>query len=149
MKGFLGLDLANKSAIVWDNGTNRWVGTTLPQIARAIAGVLSHPSETANRYVYVSSFSLTNNDLIATAEKLTGSKWNRVEFSSEEKIKSALEGLSKGDFSAVPVLLRAATFTKEGTGDLEARHGLDNEKIGLPKENLEEVLSALFKNEKV
>jgi len=149
LKGFLGLDLAEHTAIVWDSGTHRWSGTTLSQIANAIVGVLSHPSETANKYVYVSSFSLTLNDLIATAEKLTGTKWNRVQFSSEEKIKSGQEGLAKGDFSVVGLLLRAATFTKEGTGNLEAKYGLDNELLGLPKENLEEVLSTLFKNEKV
>ncbi|KAH8815938.1 isoflavone reductase family protein [Xylogone sp. PMI_703] len=149
VKGFLGLDLATHTATVWDHGNERFVATTLPQIARAIVGVLSHPAETANKYIYVSSFNLTQNELVATAEKITGHKWSRVDWKSEEKIKTGLDGLAKGDFSVVSLLLRAATFTKEGTGNFEAKYGLSNELLGLPKENLEEILSELFKNEKV
>ncbi|RFU25305.1 hypothetical protein B7463_g11042, partial [Scytalidium lignicola] len=149
VKGFLGLDINTHTATVWDHGNERFATSTLPQIARAIVGVLSHPAETSNKYIYISSFDVTHNELVATAEKITGAKWKREDVKSEEKIKIGLDGLAKGNFSVVGLLLRAATFTKEGTGNLEAKYGLSNELLGLPKENLEEVLAASFKAEKV
>lgn len=104
-----------------------------------MAGVLLHPEETKNRYVYIQSFNVSQNDILAALEKATGTKWQVNHVDSDERIKTGKDLLQKGDFKGVGLLIVAANFNgKVDVGsDFTKAAKLDNDLLGLPKEDLQ------------
>jgi hypothetical protein len=54
--GFNGHDVAKHKATIWDSGDDKFSAATRATIARAVSAVLANPKETANQFLYVSSF---------------------------------------------------------------------------------------------
>ncbi|OJD29109.1 uncharacterized protein BKCO1_930001 [Diplodia corticola] len=130
--GFLGFDVAGRKASVWDGGVARWGTTNVKDIGRALVGLVTRGEaweKSANRYVYVAGFVVTQKEVLAAFEKVTGEKWSVEEVSVEARAKAAREGIEKGDFGKAADLLLAATFGKEELGTLPE---LWNEVVGLP-----------------
>lgn len=96
--------------------------------------------QSANKYVFIASFTTTQNETLKVFEKLTGEKWKVEQVSSKPVQKEGLEKLGKGDYSVAGQLIQAAIFSDEGLADVSKR--VWNEKLGLPKESLEDTLKA-------
>lgn len=139
--GFLGFNAQTKTAKLIDGGVAKFSTTNLDTIGLAIAKILLNPELTKNQYVAVTSFITSQSEVLAIAEKLSGEKWKVEELSSEALFKSGGEKLAKHDHSGVIDLLQAVTSTKENLGDYSVL-GLWNEKLGLPKEDLEQSVKA-------
>jgi hypothetical protein len=78
-------------------------------------------------------------------EKLTGKTWERTQVSSKEVLAPAQEKLSKGDYSAVPTLILYGVYGDHGWGDnRQISGGLWNDKLGLPKDDLETSLKTFL-----
>jgi hypothetical protein len=145
--GFLGFNIKNKAATIWDTGKGAWSGTNLNTIGLALVNLLSDSNlaSTANKYVYVASHTFTHNEILAAFERLTGEKWTVTHVDSKTSIAESKEKLAKHDHSAVGPLIQAAAFSDDGYGDFRTvPGGLWNEKLGLPKENLDADLKALL-----
>lgn len=74
--------------------------TLLSDVGLAVVGILTHPEETKNRQVYISSAQVTQNKMLELARKAAPSKTLEpytVKISDVEK--SNEEATSKGDFS--------------------------------------------------
>jgi hypothetical protein len=71
----MGFDAVNQTAIIYDSGEEMFTGTTLEGIGQSVIGVLSHPEETANRFVSVLSIKTCQNELLQAFQKVTGKKW--------------------------------------------------------------------------
>ncbi|KAF2431557.1 NAD(P)-binding protein [Tothia fuscella] len=142
--GFLGFNFKDHTAEIWDSGSAPFSTTNLPTIGLSLVKILSTESNlkaTANKYIYVASHTVSQNDILKAVEKITGSKWNVTSFSSKEVIPAELEKLGKHDYSGVMKLIQAAAFGDGGLGDFgKVEGGVWNEKLGLPKENFEEDL---------
>jgi hypothetical protein len=118
----------------------RYSANTLRQIARGLVKACQHPSETANRAIFIASFTTTNNEVLAALEKASGKKWDVVKVDSEKEIADGQEKRKNGDFMSSMAQNLCATWYTEGKGaDYEKSPGLDNEKLGLPLEDLEQV----------
>jgi nucleoside-diphosphate-sugar epimerase len=140
--GFLGFDAKSKTATLIDEGKGRFSTTNLRQIGRALIKALQKADETKNQVVYVSSFEVTQAELLPIVEKVTGGeKFSIKNVTSKELLESGNEKLKKGDFSGIPNLIKAGAFGGEGLGDHEPV-GLWNERLGLEKEDLEESVRA-------
>ncbi|USP81228.1 hypothetical protein yc1106_08502 [Curvularia clavata] len=139
--GFLGFDKSSKTATLYDNGEATFSAANLHQIGVATVKVLEHAEETKNQYVYISGFQTTQKEILAVAEKVTGTKWTVKNVDVKDHIEKGHAALSKGDFSGIPALLQGVTFSKEQLGDLSP-HGLWNDKLGIPKEDFEESVRA-------
>lgn len=85
---------------VFDGGDVPYEASNLAQIGRAVAAILSpdHFEKTSNQYVYINSFTLTQNSVIKALEKATGSKFKVTHMSSEEVWK---QGQGKNEDSRV------------------------------------------------
>lgn len=59
--------------------------------------VLHHPDETANQYVYVNSFTLTQNLLLSTLERLQGVKYDKKVDTTAAIVARGEYKLSHGD----------------------------------------------------
>ncbi|KAF2829975.1 isoflavone reductase family protein [Ophiobolus disseminans] len=140
--GFLGLNLASKSANIYDNGTATFSSTNLHTIALSIIKALEKADVSKNQYVFVSGFQTSQKEILEVAEKVTGEKWNVTHGSGKALIEEGQAKLQKGDFSGILNLIQGATFEAgEQLGDLSPE-GLWNEKLGLPKDDLEKTIRA-------
>lgn len=82
-----------------DSGNARFSAALLSTIGDAVVGVLSHPEETRNRSVYVEDITVSQNQLLAIAQKLQpGKGYKPVHVDLAEVVKKSYEGLAKGDF---------------------------------------------------
>lgn len=73
--GFLGFDLGNREATLYDRGEGAGDLTTLPDVCKAVRAVLKHaPQETANRWVHVNTFRLTQAQILENLQTATGGR---------------------------------------------------------------------------
>jgi hypothetical protein len=141
--GFLGFSFANKSATIYDDGTAIFSATNMRIIALAIIKSLKDPAATKNQYVYLSSFQTTQKQILKAAEKITGEKWAVEHVAVKDLIALGKAKMQNGDYTGIVDLLRGATFDARQIGDLTSA-GLWNERLGLPKDDFEESIRAVF-----
>ncbi|KAM0427918.1 hypothetical protein ACHAPT_007378 [Fusarium lateritium] len=106
----MGFDISNKTALIYDFGTEKFTGTTLEGIGQSVVGILQHPEATANRYVKVMSIKPSQNELLEAFESVTGSKWNVQRSTTKELIDGAREKHEKGDRGWILALAVAQLF---------------------------------------
>jgi len=136
--GFLGTSLSTHTATIIDSGNVRYYTTTRAQIGRAIASILLKPTETANKYLFITSFITTQNQVVKACEEVTKEKFGLEHVSAEERLKEGKEMLAKGDFRGIG---RLWNFWCHGEGRKKGvEEDLANELLELPKENLEVVI---------
>ncbi|KAL9619041.1 MAG: hypothetical protein Q9160_006296 [Pyrenula sp. 1 TL-2023] len=131
---------------LFDGGENLFSATTLKTVGDAVVGVLSHPEETKNRFVYVKDIDLTQKQLLGIAKKIDPKKvWEEPAIvSTAELEKSSDESLAKGQVS-MPVMLayniRAIFGPPEYGGHFQK---VDNELLGI-KDKTEADVEALLR----
>ncbi|APA07638.1 hypothetical protein sscle_03g024080 [Sclerotinia sclerotiorum 1980 UF-70] len=95
MVGFI-MNAKGKRITLYDGGDRTSSTTTLPDIGRAVVGVLKHPEETKNRAVYVQSYATTLKNLAAVGKKVLGSDgWTENVASVDDIVAGAWEELNK------------------------------------------------------
>jgi hypothetical protein len=120
---------------VIDSGNEKFQASTLSHIGRAVAGILRHPDETANRYLATASFNLSANELVALVEELTGSKLAVSRVAAADLVKAGEEKLAAGDFRAFVDFLGAHN-SADGAGNALSEEESANGILGLPYEDL-------------
>lgn len=130
-----GFDAKAKKATIYDSGNEPFQTSSLSLIAKAVASVLKHPQETANKYLSIASFQPSLNEILRIAEDETGAKWTVENVSTQDLQKTGEEKLSKGDFSAFRELLRVHIH-RDGDGHSVPEGELANGLLELPKEDL-------------
>ena len=119
---------------LFDGGEKRFSATTLPSVAQAVVGVLTHPAETANRFVYVKDIDVSQKQLLAIVKKVAGpgKTWEEPVFvDTAELEKSSYESLAKGQVTPAVMynfLFRAVLGPEEYGGRFEKT---DNELLGI------------------
>ena len=137
------LDFANHKATLFDEGDNRISSSSLPNVGKAIAGILKNFETTKNKAVHTSEVILTQNKVLRIAEELRPDiKWEFSKVQTSAIIKEGLDGVGAGDFST-PVIMKIVTGTAFA-GDTYggAFDKTDNELLGV-KELTEEDLKKL------
>jgi hypothetical protein len=135
--GFFGFDLASKSVTLIDDRTAVFTTTTLSTVGKALAEMLKHPHETQNKYVFISSFNVSQRDILGVVEKVDGQKWTLKHTSSEEVLANGRRRLAAGDFAGIMDLTRGGAFGKLGLGDSRTHGQLWNDRMRLLKEDIE------------
>ncbi|EWC47841.1 hypothetical protein DRE_02723 [Drechslerella stenobrocha 248] len=140
--GLLGFDIPARRATIYDSGDRRFTASTFDMVSSAVVGVLSHPAETANKYVYVGSFTTTQNEILALLQSATGGDWTVERTTSGEKVDSGKANVVKRrDSAAIRPLVTAAMYHERGGSDYEKEVGLSNDLLGLKvEETLEKVV---------
>lgn len=118
---------------LFDGGKNVFSATTLDSVGQAVVGVLSHPEETKNRFVYVKDIDISQNQLLEIAKKVDpGKTWEEpIHVDTAELEKSSYESLAKGEVTPpvmVAFLLRVIFGPSEYGGRLTKT---DNELLGV------------------
>ncbi|KAG9053869.1 hypothetical protein FS842_006906 [Serendipita sp. 407] len=94
----LGFDIQARTATLYDNGDRKFHTTTVPSICRAITSLLADSSQSVNKVVHIHDFFITQLDVLKVTEEITGSKFAITKVDTNEMAKSAMEGLSRGEF---------------------------------------------------
>lgn len=148
-----GIDINERRVTFFDDGTQRLNTSTWLQVGRAVAELLSLPVHTSdetrtevtlssyrNNMVYVSSFAVSQKDMFESVKRVTGTtddEWDVTSESAKQRYGDACESMKTGDRAAFGRKLYTRYFY-EDAGLFEKLHGLDNEKLGLPEESLDE-----------
>ncbi|KAH0565101.1 hypothetical protein GP486_001501 [Trichoglossum hirsutum] len=148
--GSLGFGISSGTATIFDGGDKRFSTTNLATIGRAVASVLAHPAETANKHVYVSSFNTTQNEILSSLEKATQKTWTIKQRTTKEAMATGAEKLASGDRSGFYDMVLGITYG-DGYGTDFAKDttdGLSNELLALPKEELDVVIKEIVEGKR-
>ncbi|KAK1752979.1 hypothetical protein QBC47DRAFT_415712 [Echria macrotheca] len=139
--GSIGVNVKDKTATIVDSGNEKFQTSNLAHIGRAVAGILKHPDETANKYLATASFNPSQNEIVGIVEELTGEKYNVTRLKSEDLWKAGEEKLARGDFRAFGDFLKVWNHA-DGIGHAVEGSESANELLGVPYEDLRETLKA-------
>lgn len=143
--GLMGFDIKDRKASIVGHGNDTWSSTMRETIGLAVKNAMMVPEKTANRYMYIDSFTVSQNQVLASFEKVTGEKWAVTHVDAEELKKDGVEKMGKGDFSGAMSLLKYISCVDgHGANYMNYADGAD-ELLELPKQNLDEVLAAFVK----
>ena len=141
--GFLGFDLKTKIATICDSGDTLTNFSMLDAVGQATVGILTHPAETADRYVFINSIRATQNDILKALENVTGERWNIKRTTCEEESRLGREMMEKGDWSGVGHAIMGASYSG-GKYDFAQGRELDNQLLGVPHvEDLEKTVKLI------
>ena len=134
---------------LFDGGKSLFSATTLDSIGQAVVGVLSHPEETKNRFVYVKDIDVSQSQLLEIAQKIDpGKTWEEpVLVDTAEVEKSSYESLAKGEVS-MPVMIGFLMRVIFGPPEYGSRFvKTDNELLGVKgktEADVEELMRSLI-----
>jgi hypothetical protein len=156
-----GFDFQNKQVTFFDDGNTKINHSTWPQVGRAVAGLLSLPvtgtaggpclDQFRNRYCYISSFCASQKDIFDSVLRVTGTTeadWEIRYQDVKERYKQGLEvmkGQGDNHWTGFVQVLYSRVFYPDGSGNHEAKHGLQNDVLGLPKEDFDEATKLAIK----
>lgn len=141
----MGFDLNEKKAIVLNDGNGKWSTTTLASIGLAVKNAMLVPEKTANKYIYVNSFTLSQNDILTSLEKATGVTWDVDHVDAEEQKNAGMAKMAGGDFSGAMSIIRYM-HNVEGHGcNFATYKESSNELLSLPKLDLDDVIAGIVK----
>ncbi|KAH7389119.1 isoflavone reductase [Cadophora sp. MPI-SDFR-AT-0126] len=145
-QGFIGFNLATKSALLVDGGETKFTTSTVAQIARSLIAILNHAEQTANKLVFVESFTTTQVQVLGALEKVTGEKWNVSHAQAADIRSEGFKAMAEGDLVGGGV--KVITTIVLGKEALEDHRGVEggiwNDKLGLVMENVEEEVSKVL-----
>ena len=150
-----GFDFKTKTATFLDDGLTKMNTSTWEQCGRAMAGLFSLPqypedsddksvtiSRWTNDSVHVDSFFLSQRDMLDSILRVTGDKesdWTIKYQPAQERWQEGTEMMKEGGAKfgqGYVQKMYSRVFYKDGSGDFSDK--LDNERLGLPKEDLDE-----------
>lgn len=160
---FYGFDFKGKKVTLYDDGETKVNTSTLPQCGLGVARLLGlkilpeHEGDEGaclehfrNNFVRISSFRVSQKDMLESVLRVTGTEerdWDISHESSVERYKAGVEELKRGNRMGFGKLMYSRVFYQDGSGDFETSKGLQNEVLGLPKEDMDEFTKIAVESE--
>ncbi|KAJ3125815.1 hypothetical protein HK098_008203 [Nowakowskiella sp. JEL0407] len=160
-EGRYGFDFRNKTVLFYDDGEEKIPTATWPLTAKAVANLLAlkvYPDDEndtsltldsyRNKFVNVKSFNVSQKDMLASVLRVTGDSiddWKITNVKVEEYFMKYLQQLQKGDRPAFVRVLYSRFFFKGTSASIT---NFDNEKLGLPVEDLDEFTKVALEMDK-
>ncbi|KAM0262623.1 hypothetical protein ACHAQJ_001668 [Trichoderma viride] len=154
LPGAYGLDMRNRKAVFYGDGNSTVNTSTWQQCGRAIAALLSlkelpedeHDtaptlSQWCNKPLYISSFLASQRDILDSVHRMMGTTdadWEITNEPHEVRYKRGTEMLQKGIREGLGLVLYTRVFWPNGDGNFDAKRGLANKVLGLPKEDMDQ-----------
>ena len=146
--GFLGFDIPNHTATLYDEGKYSVSATTLPSISKAVVAIIHHPELTLNKRIYIADTSFTGQEALALLEKYTGTKWTVKHISTEDSYKQAAEYYAKGDLgNAIPSYILGVAYNGQGACNFQDK--TSNKGLGLGTISIEQIIKEAVERSKV
>ncbi|KAI0403536.1 NmrA-like family protein [Xylaria palmicola] len=143
---FLGMHVKERRFVFLDDGEGYFSCTTEENTAAGLVQALKVPEETKNTNVYLSDFAITQKQLLDAIERAQGAKYAVESVDTAKLIPEKQEAARKGDVFAAIELVSVGFVTGRYGGHLEKEGVIMNEKLGLPKHTLDEVVVGALKS---
>ncbi|KAI1198483.1 NAD(P)-binding protein [Nemania serpens] len=147
--GFMGWHFAEKRFALWGDGGGLFSCTTVPNTAAGLVRALGMRAETRNRNIFLSDFATTQRQLLDAIERVEGARYDVESIDGEKLIAEKQDEVRRGVESAASIypLIEGGFATGRYGGHLEAEPGavIMNERLGLPKKTLDEVVAAALR----
>jgi hypothetical protein len=148
--GVMGWDVAALKVTIFDSGSQEFNCTNIHQVAKAIASVLSHWDATRNQNVYVSSFRLTQNQMLDAFERLSRRKFKVTKDSSEGLVAKGAKSLAEGEWLKGYIqVMSASCYAPWGYNDFGTRAEKWNALLEMPEEDLDATLTWVLEEKKL
>ena len=147
-----GFDFDDRSLILYDDGNTKISTSTLSQVARAVAKVLSlrvlpdDESDTMitlsgflNQGVFIKSFVVSQNDMFESVKRVTrttDADWKVTNETTQKRYEDGLAQVKTGNMAGFGKMLYARSFFPSDSSDLSAK--AQNTLLELPNECLDE-----------
>ncbi|KFY43318.1 hypothetical protein V495_04023 [Pseudogymnoascus sp. VKM F-4514 (FW-929)] len=151
--GLWGIDPKARKATIWRGANAKTNTTTVAHTGEVAAAVLSLPeadlAKYKNKAVYAPSFHLSQREILEAVQRATGTTnadWDVTTREYNDVASEYESNIKKGDGMAPFIKFFVTHFVEGLGGDFD--HKVDKaeleklEKLGLPKDNLEEVIKA-------
>ncbi|KAI4843327.1 NAD(P)-binding protein [Aureobasidium sp. EXF-8845] len=111
----------------------------------AVAGIVALPVEELeakwkDKSFFVSSFRVNQREMLDSVHRVLGTSdedWTIEYQTSKQRYEDGNRDMQNGDFTGFARAMYARVFYPDGSGDFETSHGLDNEALDLPSEDLD------------
>lgn len=152
-----GFDFKDRSLILFDDGNIKINTSTFAQCGRAVAAFFSLkllPEDAddkspaianwvaAKETVRFASFRVSQRDMFESVQRVTGTTeadWKVTREVGQKRFEGALEEMKSGNFmKGFGTRMYTRVFLPDAAGDFESKIGLQNDILGLPKEDLDE-----------
>ncbi|KAH8600716.1 hypothetical protein B0O99DRAFT_609301 [Bisporella sp. PMI_857] len=137
--GTFGLSLKDKTIRILDSGNELVSTSSLPYVGKAVAAILLHEVETANRYIEIAEFTTSQNQILAIFEEDTGTKFIVANAKTADIEKTGHSKLDSGDHSAFIDFLLVYNF-RDGKGHSFHVEEETEQILGLPKGDLKRTI---------
>lgn len=151
-----GFDFDKRSLTLYDDGNTKNSTSTLSQVGRAIAKVLSLKefpedendksltlSTFLNKSVYIKSFVVSQNDIFESVKRVTSTAdtdWTTTHEDTKKRYEDGLAQVKVGNMAGFSKMLYARAFYPDDPNDLSGK--AQNELLELPDESLDEATKA-------
>ncbi|KPI36717.1 uncharacterized protein AB675_10071 [Cyphellophora attinorum] len=150
--GFLDFDISKRHVTLWDKGDTRYSAITVADLGNAVVGVLQHPSETANRYVFAHSVTASQREVLNVLEGQTRQKWNVEPVTTEDEVAKAQKALATGDYAAAVRLAQATAFSNlpnmQQDFDADEKDRVVNDLLGIEMKSVAAVVEEVLTSER-
>jgi hypothetical protein len=150
--GMWSVNIPGKQATLYNVGDAKFNTTTLGQVGRGVAALLSLPddklSSFKNRPLYLRSFLISQREILESAIRATGTKesdWDIKTQEPEVAIKASREAVAAGNPMAFVGEFYTAHMQEGRGGNYNEKAAKDAEVLRLKEESLDEVMEAVVK----
>jgi uncharacterized protein YbjT (DUF2867 family) len=151
-QGMWNVDIPGKKAILQNVGDAKFNTSTLSQVGRGVASLLSLPDEKLNGYknspIYLRSFLISQREILDSAIRATGTKesdWDVRTQDPEVTIQAARDAVAAGNPMAFVGEFYTAHMQQGRGGNYEEKAAKDAAVLGMEEENLDEVVKRVVK----
>lgn len=146
--GFLGFDLANKKATLWDGGEAHFSATNEDDFGAAVVSILTKPSEVANQYIYAATVTTSQKAILESLEAQTGQMWTVENVNTDDEIAAGRKKMAEGDFTGAFALVQAASYgsLKGSRANLAVDEKLANSILRLPEGSVDETVKEVLES---
>ncbi|KIM21338.1 hypothetical protein M408DRAFT_333535 [Serendipita vermifera MAFF 305830] len=141
---FLGFDIPNKKATIYSGGNARINTTNLDTIGAAVAAILANPSQYKNKFIRISDFHVSQNEILSILEAETGSKFSIEEVDVDKLKEDSGRGLAAGEWNDANIygVVKGSIFGSNSSANWGPSD--DTEGLGIPKKDLRTELKKLI-----
>lgn len=136
----MGFDVRKRSAVIYDDGTEEFTGTTLEGIAQAVIGIFRHLDETANRHVKARSIQVNQNQLLDAFQRATGQPWVVQRGNTSDLLESGNKKYQAGVNGWVLELLVYQLFGPGGRCIVASRQDSDADLLEIKEESPDDIV---------
>lgn len=145
ISGDLGLDMQWHSATIHGIGTELFAASSLERVGQVLIKTIQHWDKISNQYIYAAGVITSANEVLRSAEKVTGREWTVGNYNVEECIREGEARIERGfPDSGMFLLERSILYDEQLDASLPFRSDSANEVLRLQSESVEDIVAKAY-----